>query len=217
LSAATETPETRRTLEEWDDHAGRWVLYRNEAAHTEDCQRFPYDAVPSTIFLDTSVVNLLVKFSGTIFEHEPIPTNIPQERAFDIEALMHLMRIGARANWIVTTSPRALQELANTRDAGLRELLVSYGREFLFTHNEGYGHSTDLGRKSIDAPFLSKLPDAADRELIGNAVGLGCEVFCTADRTTIIRFREALIGVPIRIMTPIEWWRQFKPWAGLLL
>lgn len=84
-------------------------------------------------------------------------------------------------------------------------------------HSEPYHHSTDLGRRSIQAPFLSKLPDAGDRELIGNAVGLGCDVFCTADRATIVRFRDALSGVPVRIMTPVEWWRHFKPWAGLVL
>lgn len=123
----------RSTLETWDDQMGKWVLYESEAAHSEDCRRYPFEEVPSAIFLDTSVVNLLVKFSDTIFEYEPLLTAVPAERAHDIEALMHLMKIGERAHWVVTTSPKALQELSETRDSALREQLVSYGREFLFT------------------------------------------------------------------------------------
>lgn len=205
------------TLEVWDEKTRKWVLYLSDEAHSDDCRLYPYDAIPSSIFLDTSVVNLLVKFSTTIFECEPLAVSLPTQRAHDIEALMHLMQAGARANWVVTTSPKALQEISDTPDVALRRDLLTFGREFLFTHNESYRHSSDLGRRSIDAPFLSRLPDDGDRELIGNAVGLGCDVFCTVDRATIIRFRSALVGVPVRIMTPTEWWQHFKPWAGLVL
>jgi hypothetical protein len=59
------------------------------------------------------------------------------------------------------------------------------------------------------------LPDLADRELIGNAIGFGCDVFCTCDRRTILRKREHLGQLPIRILTPVEWWAQVKPWGRL--
>jgi hypothetical protein len=62
---------------------------------------------------------------------------------------------------------------------------------------------------------LSVLPDPPDRELIGNAISFGCDVFCTSDRQTIIRKRELLPHLPLRIMTPDEWWARVKPWAGL--
>ncbi len=72
-----------------------------------------------------------------------------------------------------------------------------------------------LGRLLVDAPFASALPGAADRELIGNAIGLGCDAFVTCDRKTIIKKRERLRQLPIRIMTPREWWGHMKPWVGL--
>jgi hypothetical protein len=216
LQAPTEDRGTRDTLEIRDTHSGRWILYSSDKAHSEDCRRHPYEAIPMTIFLDTCVVNLLVKFADQIYQTEPIPHDVPLERAWEIEALVHLMQVGARANWIITTAPKALHELSCTRDAALRQSLVEFGNEFLHTHNHPYDHAIDLGRRSVGAPFLSKLPDPNDRELIGNAVGLGCEVFCTVDRTTILRFRDELQGMPLRILSPVEWWRHLKPWAGLL-
>ena len=207
----------RRTLEHWDAARGRWLMYRAEGEHSEDCTRYPRDSVPLRIFLDTSVVNLLVKYGNCVFEGEAIPEDVAETRAHDIEALMHLMQVGARANWVVTTSPRALDEIANTPDANLRADLLDYARDLLLTHNESYAHANDLGRRSVDAPFLSALQDMPDRELIGNAVGLGCDTFCTADRRTIVRHRERLLNVPVRIMTPVEWWRHFKPWGGLFV
>lgn len=207
----------RRPLEHWDTRKGRWLMYRAEGEHSEDCARYPWETVPFRIFLDTSVVNLLVKYAHCVFEGEAIPAVVAEARAHDIEALMHLMQVGARANWVVTTSPKAIDEMANTPDAGLREDLLGYARELLLTHNESYAHANELGRRSVDAPFLSALRDIPDRELVGNAVGLGCDTFCTADRKTIVRYRESLQGVPIRIMTPVEWWRHFKPWGGLFV
>lgn len=56
---------------------------------------------------------------------------------------------------------------------------------------------------------------SAARELIGNAVALGCDVFCTCDRATIVTKREHLGQIPLRILTPIEWWAHIRPWAGL--
>lgn len=55
----------------------------------------------------------------------------------------------------------------------------------------------------IDAPFTRRLPDKADRELIENAVGLECDVFCTRDRRTIIKKRDQLRLLPIRVLTPL--------------
>jgi hypothetical protein len=192
-------------------------MYDSQAEHSADCELYPFEAMPNWIFLDTSVVNLLVKYGASIFEGEPIPGDVPETRAQDIEALMHTMQVGQRANWIVTTSPRALREIELTPDASLRGDLLGYAKELLHTHNIGYAHSQDLGRRSADASFLSCLPDVADRELYGNAVGLGCDVFCTSDRKTIIRHRDRLPKTPTRIMTPIEWWRHFKPWGGLFV
>jgi hypothetical protein len=50
-------------------------------------------------FLDTNVINVLVKYSAHVFECEPIPPDIDPTLATDIEALMRVFYVGARANW----------------------------------------------------------------------------------------------------------------------
>jgi hypothetical protein len=45
------------------------------------------------------VINVLVKHNAYVFEHEPIPPHIDPTLATDIEALMHVFYVGARANW----------------------------------------------------------------------------------------------------------------------
>jgi hypothetical protein len=42
-----------------------------------------------------------------------------------------------------------------------------------------------------------------------------CDVFCTCDRRTIVRKREQLKQLPLRVLTPLEWWAHVKPWGGL--
>src|SRR5690349_11125033 len=110
-------------------------MYRTEEDHSADCQRYPYETMPMSIFLDTSVVNLLVKFANCVFECESIPSELPVLRAHDIEALMHLMQVGARAHWTIMTSPKALSEMSETPDPAVRADLQEYADGLLQTHN----------------------------------------------------------------------------------
>jgi hypothetical protein len=87
--------------------------------------------------------------------------------------------------------------------------------EFADQSGEERRHGRDLRRRLYDSALLGAMPDPSDRELPGSAIGMGCDVFCTRDHKTIIRRRHLLPVLPIRILTPIEWWRSIKPWAGL--
>jgi hypothetical protein len=64
------------------------VLYQNTEQHSADCNRFPFESIPRRVFLDTNVINVLVKHSAHIFEQEPIPSDVDPTLAIDIEALM---------------------------------------------------------------------------------------------------------------------------------
>lgn len=202
-------------LEHWDERRGRWILYRTQLEHSLDCERYPFDHIPRRVFLDTNVVNLLVQQSEQIFEQCSIPSYLEATRANDTEALMHVFHVGARANWDILASARVLEEISNTRDADQRAELLNYAVELVELTGDGVAHAASLGRRLVDAPFLAVLPDLADRELIGNAVGFGCDVFCTRDRRTIISKRDRVHQLPLRILTPPEWWAHVKPWARL--
>lgn len=202
-------------IEHWDETRQRWILYRSEAEHSADCRAYPYDAVPGRIFLDTNVVNLLVNYPDQIFELQPLPSIEDALLAEDLEALMHIFYVGRRANWAIMASRKTLDEVDNTPDPEHRQRLRDFAVELISPEDEANAYASVVGRRMIDAPFTRRLPDKADRELIGNAVGLECDVFCTRDRRTIIKKRDQLRLLPIRVLTPLEWWRHVRPWAGL--
>jgi hypothetical protein len=202
-------------LEQWDPTRRKWVLYRSQQQHSDDCAQYPFESIPRRVFLDTNVVNLLVKQSEQVFEQAAIPGELDHTSALDTEALMHVFHVGARASWDIIASRKTLDEIGKTPDSGVRDELLDYAIQLVELPNEDSAFAAPFGRRLVDAPFVSALPVLADRELIGNAIGFGCDVFCTCDRRTIVRKRERLRQLPLRILTPVEWWAHVKPWAGL--
>ncbi|OYW38961.1 MAG: hypothetical protein B7Z42_07015 [Brevundimonas sp. 12-68-7] len=93
-------------LEHWDPERGKWLLYQSGPEHTEDCARHPFEAIPRRVFLDTNVLNLLVKHSEQVFEQVPISSTFDKTRAHDIEALMHVFQVGAPGIHLTKTSER---------------------------------------------------------------------------------------------------------------
>lgn len=204
-------------LEHWDPRRRKYVLYRTVEQHTADCDLFPFESIPRRVFLDTNVINVLVKHAAHVFDHEPVPPETEATLATDIEALMHVFYVSVRANWDLLASQTTLDELSRTKNSALREDLLEYALGFINQHrgNEDRWFVADFGRRLIDTPFVAALPDLADRELIGHAIGFGCDAFCTCDRTTIVRKRDQLRQIPLRVLTPAEWWAHIRPWAGL--
>jgi hypothetical protein len=204
-------------LERWDLNRRKYVLYQNEEQHSSDCARYPFRSIPRRVFLDTNVINVLVKHSARIFDGEPIPPDADTTLAVDIEALMHVFHVGQRANWDLLGSQKTIDELLRTKDGALRSDLVEYALGLVNQDidSDERRYAIDFGHKLVDTPFVAALPDAADRELIGHAIGFCCDAFCTCDRATIVRKRGDLRLIPLRILTPAEWWAHIKPWAGL--
>lgn len=204
-------------LEHWDSERRKYVLYRSQVQHRHDSARFPFESIPRRVFLDTNVVNLLVKHRVHIFDREPIFATIDPTSAVDIEALMHIFAVGSRADWDIVGSPKTLDEIYKTKNADLRGDLLDYGGEIvdLRPDSEDRRYALDFGRRLIDTTLLDTLPDVSDRELIGHAVALRCDAFCTCDRATILNKRSRLPRLPLQIMEPSEWWAHIRPWAGL--
>jgi len=169
-------------LELWDPSRAKWVMYPSQGHHSEDCARYPFESIPRKVFLDTNVVNLLVKHSEQVFEQAPIPDDLDDTGALDVESLMHVFQIGMRANWNILASRKTLDEIGQTPDLDVRDGLLDYAFQLLEAPSEDSAFAASFGRRLVDAPFVSALPDPADRELIGNAIGFGCDVFCTCDR-----------------------------------
>lgn len=202
------------SLERWDSRASRWMLYKSQAEHSTDCARHPFEDIPQCVFLDTNVVNLIVKWPEQIFEQMPQQPGLDARLQRDIEALMHLFYIGQRMPWQMVASAKTLDEIQRTANDDVREALLDYAIEVADT-SDAARWGRELGKRLNGSTLLQALPDPDDRELLGNAVGMGCDVFCTRDHRTIIRRRDLLPRLPLRILTPTEWWAAVKPWGGL--
>ncbi|MCO5090049.1 hypothetical protein [Bosea sp. (in: a-proteobacteria)] len=125
-------------------------------------------------------------------------------------------RLDSRSRRVV--SRKTLDELDRTPDEDVRSRLRDYALGLAELLGEESGHASRLGQRLVEVPFMAALPDENDRELIGNAVGYECDAFCTCDRRTIVSKRDTLTRIlPIRIMTPVEWWASIKPWGRLWL
>lgn len=202
-------------LERWDPKRRKWVLYETEAQHGEDSLRYPFERMPRRIFLDTNVVNLLVKYAEQVFERMPIADSVSSTDAEDIECLTYIFAVGARAEWDILASRKTVEEISQTPDLQVRDDLLDYALQLVSPPNEDSAFAMRFGRLLVDTAFTSALPDLSDRELVGNAIGFGCDAFCTCDRRTIVRKRPHLKQLPLRVLTPAEWWAHVKPWAGL--
>jgi hypothetical protein len=195
-------------------------LYRSQEEHSVDCAAFPFDQIPRKVFLDTNIVNCLVKWPHCIFEMQEAPEDLDATLRADVEALMHIFHVGSRAQWDIVASNKVLDELSETADHALREALLEYGAN-ITAYSAGNGfdsdhaYANDLARRLRDSAFVSALPDINDRDLIAHAVAFRCDVFCTRDRRSIYNKRNTLHALPLRILTPADWWQHIRPWAGL--
>lgn len=204
-------------VETKDPISGRYILYRSEAEHSADCGLHPFDRIPRRIFLDTSVVNTMVKHSPNVFEQEPLDPTLESVLAEDVESLMHIVAVSGRGQWEFVSSNAMLEELSQTRSEEVRKALLDYGVELVEVDckEEEVGFREDFSRRLIRSSLLQEMPDVSDRLLLAHAIAMQCDVFCTRDRSTIVSKRSLLPKLNIRILTPKEWWATLRPWAGL--
>lgn len=197
--------------------SGRYVLYRSEAEHSSDCQLHPFDRIPRRVFLDTSVVNAMVKYAPQVFEQQPLDPSLEGVLAEDVESLMHIVSVSGRGAWEFVSSQAMLEEVSQTSSEDTRNLLLDYGVELVEVEcQEDKVFREDFSRHLAESSLLQALPDIPDRRLLAHAITMQCDTFCTRDRATIVSKRSLLPTMTTRILTPREWWESLRPWAALL-
>ena len=180
--------------------------------------------VPSRIFLDTCVVNFMLDYGEQIFDGTEPPTRANERVIRDIEALYNIMLVGNRAMWQLAISTHTYQEIVATRDNQRRNQLRNWFED-LWQYWRSVIHENDNLPSFIEAehsriPLLASgsldaLLDIADRVLVCDAIVYRCELFCTRDWTTVLKHRADLRGLPLSIVTPVEWWSRIQPYARL--
>ena len=142
----------------------------------------------------------------------------------DVDTLYNIFVTGQRAMWQLAISPHTYQEIARTQHAVRRhELdqwfneLWQYWRDVIEQNNDlpTFRDAENLRVHPLRSGLADVLPDLSDRVLMCDAIVYRCELFCTRDWTTILKHRARLVGIPISIVTPAEWWEKIQPYAGI--
>lgn len=89
-----------------------------------DYEAHAFSELPRRVFLDTSVVNALVKFGPQRFEQVFLP-GLEPPLAEDVNSLININTVSGRAPWEILSSTAMLDELAWTCSENVRRSLLS--------------------------------------------------------------------------------------------
>ncbi len=181
-------------------------------------------SIPRRAFLDTNVVNLTLDYGEFIHDNIPLPLDIHPNVEREVQSLAGIFDTGQRAFWQFAISPLTYREVTATSDPARRANLKSWFAELWYCWREivrvmdnlpSFLEAEDTRVGLLSSGKLDVLPDVHDRILLTDAIVYRCDCFCTFDKRTILKHRDALRDLPIKIQTPSEWWAQIKPWAAL--
>lgn len=182
------------------------------------------ESLPWRVFLDTCAINFILDHGESIHEFNDSAPDTPERVRVDIEAFQGIFATGQRAFWELAVSPHTYREVVATRDPtrmGVLHLwfldIWNYWREVLHSSTDlpSFSEAEELRVALLSSGALDVLPDLSDRILLIDAVLYRCDLFCTRDWSTIVKHRDALADLPVRIVTPKEWWNTIRPWSGL--
>ena len=159
----------------------------------------------------------MLDYGEQIHEGAPIPENASFRVARDIDALRGIWLTGQRASWHITLSVATVAEIERTGDAGRLYQLLNWAFE-ISTYSDECRALAPVRRDRLHSSHIDTigwLPDSGDRQLLKEALQLGCDAFCTRDWKTILRQREHLDSLPLSIIAPHEWWELILPYAPL--
>ncbi len=185
-----------------------------------------FESIPGRVFLDTCVVNLILDYGEQIHENAPISDELPPRLRGDVGALAGIFLTGQRAFWQFAISPVTYREVTATSDPTRAFQLESwlfeiwhYWREFLHGASDlpSFAEAEEQRLELLSSGVLDSLPDVSDRVLICDAVAYRCDAFCTRDWSTILKHRQHLASLPLKIITPAEWCAEIRPWAAIWL
>lgn len=180
--------------------------------------------VPGRVFLDTNTLNFILDNGEYVFDAATPPGSLTKRQRQDVAALHNVFLTGERASWQLAISPSTYEEIIRTRHEGQRRYLESWFQDVWHYWLSVLEEADDLPSRTeaehqkielLSCGILDVLPDMEDRILICDAIVYRCECFCTRDWKTILKYRTYLTSLPLRIVTPTEWWGLIEPYARL--
>lgn len=180
--------------------------------------------LPGRAFLDTSSFNFILEHGECIFEGVTPHPKLSKRILADINAFYNIFLTGERATWQLAVSPFTYREIISTQGPTKRHYLQNWFMDVwdywlgIIDENNDLPSFIEAEHTKIhllSSGVLDVLTDVEDRLLICDAIVYKCDCFCTRDWKTILRKRDYLASLPIKIITPTEWWNIIKPYAAL--
>ena len=180
--------------------------------------------IPGRAFLDTSSLNFILDNGEYIFDAVTPPVSLSGRQLQDIDAFYNIFFTGKRASWQLAISPFTYKEIISTQNANQRYYLQNWFMEVWHYWLGILEQANDLPSfveaehtkiELLSSGILDAILDIEDRILICDAIVYRCDCFCTRDWRTILKHRDHLKGLPIKILTPTEWWELIEPYSGL--
>ena len=174
------------------------------------------------LFLDTNIIQWLGRFGEAIFDNllgEDLRRRIKKrhgEQALgELESIRHIAQTAQRGSLPIALSERSAKEFMRSSQPDKRHRLVVWAGELISwwrtTRESLLDPNFDEAEEAlalVESARLDFLPDYQDRLLIAEAIVLGCDIFLTLDKKTILRFRRKIIPLGLVPMTPAEFVRR---------
>ncbi|WP_419944903.1 hypothetical protein [Candidatus Poriferisodalis sp.] len=192
--------------------------------------------VPRLIFLDSNIVQNLASFGEFIYENGPVTDvdskleNKGQDIRDDVLALAELMDLGRRGGLPFVISPRVAEELSVPRRSLAKRQQLAFSSNEWSHYSSGLLEAVAEESDSSSSPrairvnprqrrcgpeSMSTLRDEGDRQLMVDALELGCDAFLTMDYK-IWDARDSIRRFGIRVLRPVELMNEMRPLAGLV-
>ncbi len=179
-----------------------------------------FDTLPRRLFLDSCTVQTLRDYDGFIWEGEPISDGDAIYAVTDgyanVVALRNIFLINERAlfEWVVTEA--SIVEAEAKDDVGHLQWVYDVLDHTQVCLQEAGGPTAEsraLARR-LDERCFGYLSEK-DRVLVRDAVHLRCDAFLTMELRLPRNARHVTRELGLQILTPVDYWRMVKPWAGL--
>jgi hypothetical protein len=180
------------------------------------------DSLPTRIFLDSNVLQIVFDYGGAVFENECIAefdrlhqiTEGPQS----VEALRLLFLAAERGPFEFIVSEGSLKEAADRRDSRYLRWVLDVSDHTEVCLAEGGAATADtwalaetLGERQFG--YLSE----KDRRIVADAVLLNCDALLTMDLKLARNADHLQRQVGLSVLTPLELEVLLRPWIRLFI
>src|SRR6266699_1701369 len=178
-----------------------------------------FDRIPGRIFIDSSTLQVLHTYGAFLYDGATLHQTarilrMPNGRP-NIEALKDIIQVGSRAHFQLALSGNSMREVERKGDARYLDWafeILDYWEECLEESDYDYG-SPLMARLLHDRQF--GYLGEGDRELLKDAVVLGCDAFLTMDEKLYSNTAHLGSRLSLRVLTPVALWKELRPWAAL--